>query len=266
MIKLLKESTFHIKDVMTESVRIMSRKYIPIASICFLLFLITTFSSVMSQMEFENVIYVICYKLFGLIVTLLLFFIFYLFLLKYILGIVDKAPHVVFDSFNFPTSKQILRVIMASILFVLAVILAYLALSVVIFPLVQFRWITIPSAITIITFLGGVFFVYLLVKVSFFPLFIVDKNVSPLRSIKMSFALTRGNFLKIVMLFGLLLFMYAFYVVLYYFDQVILSMVINLLTSFVVVPLSSVVIAVAYRTMMNAFKGKIDSDILDNII
>ncbi len=106
----------------------------------------------------------------------------------------------------------------------------------------------------------------ILVRVSFFPFFILDQDCKTWRSIRFSFAVTRGNFTKllILMLIMVLCGLVAQYLQAkeYYF----LSLAISLIYSLIIVPLSSVAVAVAYRYMMNEYEGDNDPDILDNII
>ena len=51
-----------------------------------------------------------------------------------------------------------------------------------------------------------------------------------------------------------------------YEGDFIIAGLINLVNSLLVIPLSSVAIAVAYRKMMNEYEGDQDPDIFDNII
>ena len=119
-----------------------------------------------------------------------------------------------------------------------------------------------PIALALGAFIGFV----ILVRVSFFPFFILDQDCQTLRSIRLSFAVTRGNFTKLIILMLMIVVCGLIAQYLQAIGKYFLSLSISLIYSLIIVPLSSVAIAVAYRQMMSEYEGDPDPDILDNII
>jgi membrane-anchored glycerophosphoryl diester phosphodiesterase (GDPDase) len=103
-------------------------------------------------------------------------------------------------------------------------------------------------------------------RISFFPFFFIDKNESPFKSLKLSLAITKGNFFKILLLLFVLGFFQILYLVLNYFQLTVIATFVNILSSFIIVPLSAVALTVAYRKMTDEYKGAEEPDILANII
>ncbi|HCN82753.1 MAG TPA: beta-carotene 15,15'-monooxygenase, partial [Sphingobacteriaceae bacterium] len=86
------------------------------------------------------------------------------------------------------------------------------------------------------------------------------------KAIRFSLAITRGNFTRLLLLIGLTV---VFYLVGGYFqayEYYFLSLAISLVYFFIVIPLSSVAVAVAYKQMMDEYEGDADPDIIHNII
>ena len=79
-------------------------------------------------------------------------------------------------------------------------------------------------------------------------------------------AITRGNFTKLLMLLMLLAIFQGLYIVIYSEKDLLSAAFINLVNSLLIIPLSSVAIAVAYRRMMNEYQGEEDPGIIGNII
>jgi len=118
-----------------------------------------------------------------------------------------------------------------------------------------------------IAFALGVFIGFIiLVRVSFFPFFILDQDCKTWRSIRFSFAVTRGNFTKLIILMLIIVLCGLVAQYLQATGKYFLSLAISLIYSLIIVPLSSVAIAVAYRQMMSEYEGDSDPDILDNIL
>jgi drug/metabolite transporter (DMT)-like permease len=104
------------------------------------------------------------------------------------------------------------------------------------------------------------------IRISFFPFFIIDKDAKSFDSVKLSLATTRGNFTKILLLLLVLGGFYFFYLFFSYLQWPIVAFIVNIISSFIVVPLSSVSLTIAYRQMVSDYKGNEHPDILHNIV
>lgn len=116
------------------------------------------------------------------------------------------------------------------------------------------------------TSLGVLGIIFTWIRISFFPFFIIDSACSPFKSIRFSMAITRGNFTKLLMLLMLLAIFQGLYIVIYSEKDMLSAVFINLVNALLIIPLSSVAIAVAYRKMMNEYQGEEDPGIMGNII
>ncbi|MNX76211.1 hypothetical protein D3C86_1077120 [compost metagenome] len=104
------------------------------------------------------------------------------------------------------------------------------------------------------------------IRISFFPFFIIDKNLPPFSSIKFSLAITKGNFTKILLLLLVLGGFHLLYLFVSYLQWPVIAFFINVLSSFIIVPLSSVALTIAYRKMISEYKGEGEPDIIHNIV
>jgi hypothetical protein len=79
-------------------------------------------------------------------------------------------------------------------------------------------------------------------------------------------ATTKGNFTKILLLLVVLGGGYLIYLLLNYLQWPLIAFIVNILSSFIIVPLSSVALTVAYRKISGEYKGDEHPDILHNIV
>lgn len=79
-------------------------------------------------------------------------------------------------------------------------------------------------------------------------------------------AITRGNFTKLLMLLIFLAIFQILHLLINYKGNFVVGAIINLINSLLIIPLSSVVITVAYRRMMTEYEGDQDPGIIRNII
>ena len=160
---------------------------------------------------------------------------------------------------------QIVKFLLASLYFTLSILTVYGIIILIAFPFIytgiKMEYVT---GVAISVGLVAIFITW--IRISFFPFFIIDKNLSPFTSLKFSLAITKGNFTKIVILLFFLASFQLLYLFLNYFDLGFLATFVNVISSFVVIPLSSVALALAYRQMMKDYKGQEQPDILHNII
>lgn len=262
MIEFLKDSTFTVHEVIGKAWDVTKRNYFSIATLCFLMFITSNASGLMAFLIKDVNI--------GLSILMAFFFIMMYFtinlsLLKYIFHLLDDEEHEVSIVSTLPTRQQIIRFMVSMLYFMLVIVGVY---AVVIFIAFPFIYTGIPmQLITNIAVPVGVVAIFITwVRISFFPFFIIDKNLPPFGSLKFSLAITKGNFTKILLL---LLFLGAFYVlslVLVGVQMPVIAFFVNILSSFVIVPLSSVALTIAYRKMMSEYEGDAEPDIIHNIV
>lgn len=262
MIEFLKESTFGVNDVVSTAWRVLKRQYFKILGLCLLMFVIFNLSGILAM-------FIGGFNI-GLSILMMLLFIvayfgFQLTLFKFVLRVLDEPEEEVYVKDSFPNTKQIMRFLLATFYFVLCILVVYGLIILVIMP---FAYVRIPMDILtqVATSLGVLGIIFTWIRISFFPFFIIDRNCSPFKSIRLSMAITRGNFTKLLMLLMLLAICQALYLKIYSEQDLISAAMINLVNSLLIIPLSSVAIAVAYRQMMNEYHGEDDPGLMGNII
>lgn len=274
-VEFLKESTFAVNDVIHKAWKVTRKHYFSIATLCFLLFVTSNASGLMAFFLKEvNV---------GLstvmaLVFMLLYFTINLSLFKYIFHLLDDEDAEVTIVNTLPTRLQIIRFIIATLYFSVCIIIAGIFLLPILYvldPIVRYfvawGWIGNfdDAANYIISFAVGIavlaiFFVW--IRISFFPFFIIDRNATAWESIKMSLATTRGNFIKIVLMLVVLGGFHILYLVFSYLQWPVIALVVNIFSSFLIVPLSTVALTVVYRKLINEYKGSTDPELMDNIV
>lgn len=164
-----------------------------------------------------------------------------------------------------PTNTQLMNFLIASVYAFVVTFISFITIALILFPL-AYGGVNMDKVVSVAVSLGAILALCVLIRISFFPYFVLDLNLSPFRSIRFSMAVTRGNFVRLLLLLSLIvisLFVGTYLQALgYYF----LSLAVSLFYSFLIIPLSSVVTAVAYRQMMNEYEGDADPDILHNIL
>lgn len=247
MIQFLKERTFAVNHVFRESWLILKSRYFSIAGLCLCLFLTSNMSGVLAfylqdlnpmLAAFMALVFLVAY--FGIQLTLF----------KFVLKLIDKQSHISLTE-TIPASKELWRFFLAMLSVSLAVFVFYLLFSVAAWPLIY--WIGVESVVTGGYLVSAIISLYFLIRIAFYPFFIVDKGSGAWEAIRLSLALTKGNvinLLSIMLVFALLHLLYIYF---NYLGYPIVSTVLSILSSFLVVPLSSVVVAFAYRDMVKNY-------------
>jgi len=274
-IDFLKESTFAVNDVMIKSWHVTKRNYFSIATLCFLMFITSNASGLMAF--FLKDVNTGLSSIMAL-VFVLLYFTINLSLFKYIFHLLDDEEGDVTIVGTLPNRTQIIRFIVATLYFSLCIIIAAIFLWPVLYvidPILRFivkigwvdslqRAFDIIIAIAVAIAIMAIFIIW--IRISFFPFFIIDKNVKPFESIKLSLATTKGNFTKILLLLLVLGGVYFSSLVFSYLKWPVVAFIVNMISSFIIVPLSSVALTIAYRQMVSDYKGEEHPDIIHNII
>ncbi|MFD2286601.1 hypothetical protein GJU39_16880 [Pedobacter petrophilus] len=275
MINYLKESTFAVNDVIRKAWSIMTRHYFSIATLCFLMFITASASSLMAFF-IKDVSRVLSF--FMVIIFIMLYFTLNLSLFKYIFHLIDNEDEDVTIVGTLPTRQQIIRFLIATLYFIGCILFIGLILFPVLYVLdpvlrylVRIGWVESFKAtgiiITQVAVGIGILALFITwLRISFFPFFIIDKNVGPFESIKLSLAITKGNFTKILLLLLVLGGGYLIYLLFNFLHWPFVAFVVNILSSFIIVPLSSVALTVAYRKIAGEYKGDEHPDILHNIV
>jgi len=199
-------------------------------------------------------------------------------LFKYILHLLDNENEQITIVSTLPTRVQIIRFLIATFYFALCIVFVGVLLYPVLFildPLLRYavrlglvsnlaeagRVVTnVSVAIAIV----AIFITF--IRISFFQFFIIDKQAKPFQAIKYSLATTRGNFTKILLLLLVLGFFHLLSLVFNYLHWSVISLLVISLSSFIIVPLSSVALTIVYRKMMADYDGTEEPDIIHNIV
>lgn len=262
MIDFLKESTFAVNEVIAKAWNITKNNYFSIALLCFLMFATLSFSSLLAIFlkDINKVLNIVLFLIFistYLVCNLSLF--------KFIFHLLDQQSGDLNLTETLPTKKQIVNFLIGSFYFSLCILGVYIVIALLVFPFIYTGiQLKILANLAISVGLVAIFITWL--RISFFPFFIIDKNETPFNSLKLSLAITKGNFFKILLLLFVLGFFQVLYLVLNYFELTVIATFVNILSSFIIIPLSSVALTVAYRKMTDEYKGQEDPDILHNIL
>ncbi|WEK18289.1 MAG: hypothetical protein P0Y49_15975 [Candidatus Pedobacter colombiensis] len=261
MIEFLKESTFTVNEVIGKAWTVTKKNYFSIATLCFLMFITSNASGLMAFfLKDVNM---------GLSILMAFFFVMFYFtinlsLFKYIFHLLDDDLNVSIVS-TIPTRKQIIRFLVAMLYFMLCIVGVYSIVILIAFPFI-YTGINIDIITNIAISVGIIAIFITWIRISFFPFFILDKNLPPFSSIKFSLAITKGNFTKILLLLLVLGGFHLLYLFVSYLKWPVIAFFINVLSSFIIVPLSSVALTIAYRKMMSEYKGEGEPDIIHNIV
>jgi len=262
MINFLKESTFTVNEVIGKAWLVTKRNYFSIATLCFLMFITSNASGLMAFFlkDVNKALSVFMALLFAF-----LYFTLNLSLLKYIFHLLDDEEHEVSIVSTLPTRQQIIRFVISMFYFMLVIVGVYAVVILIAFPFI-YTGIKIQIVTNVAIAVGIVAIFITWVRISFFPFFIIDKNQPPFGSLKFSLAITKGNFTKILLL---LLVLGGFYIVnlfVSFLQWPVMAFFINILSSFIIVPLSSVALTIAYRKMMGEYNSDQEPDIFHNIV
>lgn len=262
MIQFLKDSTFAVNDVINRSWEVLKKHYFSIAGLCLLLFVTSNASGILA-LYFRDVSWVLNAVM--IIIFVVLYFGIQLTLFKYIFHVVDDDSEQVLLNETIPTGKEISYFFIAMLSLLAIILVAFAILAVLIFPVV-YIYKKIEHAVDLFGVISLIFLISFMMRVAFYPFFIIDRHEKPFKAIRLSFAITRGNFFKLLLLLTFLTILHLLSIYFNYRAFPMLSAALSLVNSFLVVPLSSVAIALAYRQMMKEYKGEEDPTFIKNII
>ncbi|MHC8950332.1 beta-carotene 15,15'-monooxygenase [Sphingobacterium hungaricum] len=263
MIQFLKQCTFSVNDVFQKAFSILTSHYFSVLGLFLLLFITSNFSTTLAFYIQDYSFFLSCLMFIAFVV---LYFGIQLTLFKYILRIIDSDNKVKISSI-IPTFLEISNYFGGMLLgAVLSPLLIILALALICFPLIYLDSDLVYKLPNIVLSIGLILIVPFLLRIAFFPFFILDRNVSSYRSLRLSFALTRGNMTKILLILAVFGLMHLLQTYLTYKSYYFMSIGLSVLNSFFVQPLVSVVMAVAYKDMMADYKGGDNPSVLENII
>lgn len=114
--------------------------------------------------------------------------------------------------------------------------------------------------------LTGIFMMFILIRISFFPFFILEKNHNIFRAARLSIAFTKGNVMNLFMLMLVLASAYILQMTFEYFEYPLFAKISSILNTFIIIPSVSLVMAIAYVDMMKEYKGSDDPELFKNII
>ncbi|WDF67792.1 beta-carotene 15,15'-monooxygenase [Sphingobacterium oryzagri] len=263
MLQYLKESTFKANDVVLRALALLRTHYISIASLCFLLFVTSNSSSYLAMTLAESNSYIIKGLFCFIFVTL--FFGTQLVLIKRSLLLARGIEHADFMDY-IPSTKQFVNFLLGLVLYSFLVGVVYLLSSVISFPLLYLDVEMETLSMEINPFLTGVIMMFVLIRITFYPYFIVDRQVNLFRSFRLSLALTKGNTMRLLLLFLVMGMAYILQASCEYFGYFIMAKMFSIINTFVIIPSVSLVMAVAYHDMMKDYTGGDDPEFLKNII
>lgn len=200
MIEYLKESTFAVNDVIRTAWTITKKHYLSIGTLCFLMFITSMASTIMSGLISQIDIFL---SLFMLLVFVLLYFTLNLTLFRYVFHLLDDENKDVFIVQTIPTKVQIFTFLIASIVFI--GVLLFIMLLTALFPFLIFYLIlklrvfnvtqtTFNSISNIFVLIGFISAFAAFIRLSFFPFFIIDSKTNRLSLTGISFSKTSGSF------------------------------------------------------------------------
>jgi hypothetical protein len=275
MINYLKESTFTVNEVIAKAWRVTYDNYFSLATLCFLIFITLTTSSLMAFFLKDVNIALRILMVFFFIV---LYCTINLSLFKYIFHLLDNENENITIVSTLPTKVQIIRFLIATFYFALCIIFVGVLLYPVLFILdpilryaVKLGWVSslseagkVVTNVAVAIAIVAIFITF--IRISFFQFFIIDKQAKPFESIKYSLATTKGNFTKILLLLLVLGFFHLLSLIFNYLHWSVISLFVISLSSFIIVPLSSVALTIVYRKMMVEYDGEEEPDIIHNIV
>ena len=165
-----------------------------------------------------------------------------------------------------PANRQLSNLLLGTLYLLILTLLTILVIAVLFFPIAYTKIIEMEKLTSLAFTVGFFLALYVIIRISFFPFFIIDQDFDPFKSIRLSLAVTKGNFTMLLLLLGLIIVVQSIGAYLQKEEYYFMQLAVSIIFSFIVIPLSSVATAVAYHQMMNEYHGDADPDILDNII
>jgi len=262
MLDFLKDITFKANDVVLRAIDILMRNYISIAGLCFLLFLTSNLSSFLA-MYLDSSNYFI--KILLLLLFVGVYFGLQLVLLKKAIFLAKgERKHLLKD--YLPNMSQFCYYILGLLVYSLIAFVIYLVMYVVLFPLL-FVGVNMNTVQTEIhPFLTGLIMLFVLIRTTFFPFFIVEDGFNTFKAYRFSLAMTKGNVLRLLAIIFIVAFTHLLQLGTEYLGYFLVSKILSLINSFVIIPVVSVVMSIVYIDMKEAYKGAEDPSLLDNIL
>ncbi|GGG86019.1 hypothetical protein GCM10007415_19350 [Parapedobacter pyrenivorans] len=261
MIQFLRDSTFAVNEVINKSWDLLKNHYFSVAGLCFLLFLTSNTSGILAFYFSEVNTFLSVFMAFLFVI---LYFGTQLTLFKYIFTLIDKKERIhLIDTI--PSTKELLYFFTGMLSIALLALVFYLLISVLAFPLV-YAGIDVSAMVKIARIISAVLIFLFLLRVAFYPFFIIDRHAEPFRALRLSFALTKGNVTKLLLILAFFAILHLLYLYFNYAGYPMVSTALSIVNSFLVGPLSSVVVAMAYRRMMADYDGGENPEVMKNII
>lgn len=263
MLEFIKESTFRANDVFFKALRILRKHYISVAGLCFLLFITNNLSTYLalylSDMTGSGIRFLL------LLIFVFVFFGLQLMLIKRAILLANGVEKSALKNY-IPSSKQFVHFILGLLSYSFITGIMYFICSMICMPLI-FMGIDI-NRITyeINPVFTGVLMMFILIRISFFPFFILENNFNFIRSIKLSIAFTKGNTTNLLILMALLASAYVGQMFFEYLEYSLLAKLMSAINTFIIIPSVSLVLAVAYVGMIKEYKGSYDPEFLKNIL
>src|SRR5690606_1617218 len=130
-------------------------------------------------------------------------------LFKYILALIDEKEKIQFTD-TVPGAKEMLYFFTGMFSIALLAFLFYLVISVIAFPLVYAN-IDVSLMVNIARIISAIVIFIFLLRVAFYPFFIIDRHAEPFRAIRLSFALTKGNVTKLLLILAFFAILHLLY-------------------------------------------------------
>lgn len=262
MLDFLKDITFKANDVVLRAIDILMRNYISIAGLCFLIFVTSNLSSFLAMyLDSSNLIV----KVLLLLLFVAVYFGLQLVLLKKAIFLAkDEKSHGLMD--YLPSMSQFCYYILGLLLYSLIAFVIYIIMYVALFPLLYLGVNMNTVQTEIHPFLTGVILLFVLIRTTFFPFFIVENGFNTFKSYRFSLAMTKGNVLRLLAIIFIVAFTHLLQLGTEYMGYSLVSKILSLINSFVIIPVVSVVMSIVYIDMIKAYKGSSDPSLMDNII
>lgn len=263
MLEFLKESTFRANDVFLRALNILKKHYISVAGLCFLLFVTNNLSAFLAL--YLSDITGSFIKVLLLLGFIVLFFGLQLVLVKRAILLANDIHHAELKSY-IPSLKQFVNFLVGLILYSIITGIVYLLCSVICMPLLYMdvEMDTILKEIN--PLMTGLVMMLILIRISFFPFFIIEKNYNIFRACRLSLAFTKGNLTNLLVLMLVLASAYIAQLSFEYFEYTILARISSLLNTFIIIPSVSLVMAIVYVDMLKEYKGSDDPELFKSII
>lgn len=263
MLEFLKSSTFRANDVFFRALTILKKHYISIAGLCFMLFVTNTLSTYLALYLDTLVSDVV--KVLLLLVFIVVFFSLQLVLIKRAVLLANNIEHAPFMTY-LPSVKQFFNFIFGLLIYSILLPAIYLICSILCMPLLYLGVEMDTILWEINPFLTGLLMMIILIRISFFPFFILEKGFNIIRAFKLSIAFTKGNVVNLMILMLILASTYIFQLTFEYLEYFLLAKISGILNTFIVIPSVSVVMSVAYVDMIREYKGSDDPELFKNIL